>query len=1199
MAIRFAHLEQLFRHVSYNTYTMKRFILAFIFLGLMVANVTFAQVITANQFQTKAEAAFELKDYNTALAHYMTILNDEPERTDLYWKTAESARITRRFEIAEKYYEAISKNPDLNKTQPLLDYKLAMVKKSLGKYDAAIALFQKYTTTAGEMSTTATAEIEATTWAKEMTLTRPYEPIHLSDMVNTIYIDAAPVRHGDLLYYTTASFKTPDAAPVTNVFSSNLVDKATPLAINSQADGVHTAYYALNTEGSRLYYNLCEQEESSAFYCQLYVREKSADGTWGNPRLLDTNTVNISGYTATQPNVGFDKAKGKDVLYFVSDRKGGKGGLDIWAADIEANGTVNAPVNLSAINTTKDDITPFFMNGPQILAFSTEGGKTLGGFDIFTSQKSGASFAEAVNIGYPMNTSYDDMYASFSPDNAKYYFVSNRPGGLCGSDKKDCVCNDIYEHTIQVNLDASTFLADGGKALIGCKIDLVDLETGKIITQKINDTGNDFKFPLLPNKKYQLIASKSGYMPDTISFNTIISGANLAMAGVASDMTISDAGIYAPMTTITKKLILKPSLKLEIYVFDKINRKALEGATVEIRSENGKTLLATETLKGNLMTWGGIEFGKTYKLIAFKQTFDNDSTLRPIETWSSTVTKFVYKDSLYLTPFSGLPLTLYYDNDYPDPRSRKMITVYTYSETYVPYYNKQAEYLTFYYKVNNDVSASGANEISNFFQNNIKLGYDKLNEYSNKLIGYLTNGYGMEIVLEGYASPLAENEYNRILTSRRVSAVINHFEKYQEGIFRTYLTNGQLRIKVKPYGEEKADKGVSDDAKNRRQSVYSVGAMKERKVEIKEINVFQYNPNDGYSISDALGIYLDIKALVRPPYNTTLGDVDRANSYSAVTNEYVREKGVSSKASTDASTTGSAKGMSSSKNSGSQKRYEVVFVDSYTGEVIRKGASVELYDQYADKMVGTAKRRGKKYYYNVDLSKDYLVKGSAAGYSESTVSKSRGYTEGGNSMVTDTMFLSPFGGLPLPLYFDNDKPAGEATKESTSSTYSETYRPFITRKSDFINAYNKILAANGGVASNEMNTFFEKDIKNGYEQLVGYSNIMKSYLQNGNQLEIVLEGYASPLSNPEYNQKLSSRRVNSVINYFSTFSGGSLKKYIKSGQLKISVQPHGEVNTNVSDDGNNAASIYGIEASRERKVVIKDIIILNNAHYKK
>ena len=79
-----------------------------------------------------------------------------------------------------------------------------------------------------------------------------------------------------------------------------------------------------------------------------------------------------------------------------------------------------------------------------------------------------------------------------------------------------------------------------------------------------------------------------------------------------------------------------------------------------------------------------------------------------------------------------------------------MTTVYTYGETYVAYYAKQTEYLNAYYKDNNDVSASGANEISNFFKNDIKYGYDKLNEYSNKLLEYLNNGYGMEIVLECY-----------------------------------------------------------------------------------------------------------------------------------------------------------------------------------------------------------------------------------------------------------------------------------------------------------------------------------------------------------------------------------------------------------------------------------------------------------------
>jgi outer membrane protein OmpA-like peptidoglycan-associated protein len=1163
-----------FDMTSYNYYKMKRFFIALTFLFVLVGNAAYAQVITANQFQNKADAAFEIKDYNTALAHYLTILNDEPDRADLYWNTAEAARNIRHFVVAEKYYEALSKNPQLSQAQPSLDYKLATVKKSLGKYDAAIALFQRYSTASGEMAATAITEIEASKWAKEMTQVKPYEVIHLDDKVNTFYIDAAPVQYGANLYYTSAYFKTPEATPVTNVYSSNMKDKPLPLAFNSQAEGVHTAYFAPNTEGSRLYYNQCEQTESGSFKCKIFVRAKIADGSWDLPVMLDTATINVRGYTATQPNIGFDKIKGKDVLYFVSDRKGGKGGLDIWAADIEANGTINAPVNLSAINTNKDDITPYFLAGPQILFFSTEGYKSLGGFDIFKTELSASGFAEPANIGYPMNSSFDDMYPSFSPENARYFFVSNRPGGMCERAEKDCVCNDIYQQNITVSLDASTFLADGDKALLGCNLDLVDLETGLVVKNEVNMNGNNFKFPIDPNKKYRLIATKKGYQSDTVDFNTM--------------------GLYLPNTLITKELKLNPNLKLQIYVFDKIGRKAIDGAKVEIRSADSKILYATETLKGNLMTWDGLEYGKTYMIVGTKETYDGDFKNRSIETWSSTMTKFVYTDSLYLKPFSGLPLTLYYDNDCPNPRTRNMTTIYTYSETYGEYYAKQTEYLNSYYTENHDVSAKGANEIADFFQNKVKLGYDKLNDFSNKLIQYMSSGYGMEIVLEGYASPLAEPEYNRILTSRRVSAVINHFYKYDNGIFRQYIKNGQLRLRVEPYGESKADIGVSDNAKDRRKSVYSVAAMKERKVEIIEINEFQYNSKDEYSLSDALGIYFDTDEFGNKRTNTTLGDVDDAHDKS----RFKKGKNRSSKASTDGLGMRSSNEIAASKTGIAKKRYELVLVDTYTGEVINNNASVELFDQYADRMVGKAKRKGKSYYYNIEKSKDYLVKGSVAGYSESSVSKYGNYTEGGG---TDTMYLSPFSGLPLSLYFDNDKPAGSATSESTATNYDVTYRPFVAKKREFLGAYNKMMASQGGIVTeqNEMNMFFDKDLKGGYEHLAGFSSILKTYLQKGYQLEVVLEGFASPLANAEYNQKLAGRRVNSVINYFSSYANGSMKKYITSGQLKISVQPLGEVNTTVSDDGKNASSIYSVEASRERKVVIKDIVIRNNVFYKK
>ena len=95
-------------------------------------------------------------------------------------------------------------------------------------------------------------------------------------------------------------------------------------------------------------------------------------------------------------------------------------------------------------------------------------------------------------------------------------------------------------------------------------------------------------------------------------------------------------------------------------------------------------------------------------------------------------------------------------------------------------------------------------------------------------------------------------------------------------------------------------------------------------------------------------------------------------------------------------------------------------------------------------------------------------------------------------------------------------------------------------------------------------------------------------------MEIIIEGYASPLANDAYNQKLASRRVDALVNHFEAFGGGIMRKFIRSGQLKITVEPMGEVSNLVNDQVGNAASIYSLEASRERRVVIKDIVILNN-----
>ena len=1133
------------------------------------------KIVTANQYEAKALEAYNKKEYNKALEYYSIVLNDYPKRTDLYWNTAESARQTRHYNLAYKYFETLSQT-DSAKNYPQLTYKRALVKKSLGDYDGAVALLKTVTSSsqlsgvgsASEYLKEVQAEIDACEWAKPITQLEPnYDLVHIDENINTVYTDMAPVQYGNTLYYTSAYFENATAKPVTRVYMSDTKSKGTQLPINSTLKDEFTAHFALNTEGSRVYYTTSKVLEDGTIRSEILTRTKSADGSWAEPVRL-SDAINLAGYTNSQPSVGLDNAAGIDILYFASDRPGGKGGMDIWYAEIDARGNVGTPKNLSDVNTPKDDVTPYYFNQAQILFFSSEGYKSMGGFDVYYVNKTQNNvWSTPINAGFPLNSSYDEIYYTIGNETARSYFVSNRKGGQCASPDKDCVCNDIYYYDIKLKLKAETFLATTGEALKGCQVELLDVETGKSIKIDLNKEGNEFNFPLDLNKKYRLIGSKENHIPDTIDFDT--------------------KGLWQS-ATIYKKLQLRPNLKLNILVFDDIDRLPLNGARVDMREVGTDRLILSENLVGNTLTTSKIEFGKSYWIYGFKDTYEPDSSLLVIDAYG-TSDRYEYSDSLYLKPFQGLPLTLYFDDDHPNPRNRDTKTSLTYGQTYQAYIAKEGEYLKAYYGNNKNISFNTANEISDFFRDSIKFNYNKMMKFMGLMKTYLKNGKTFEIVIEGFASPLAAADYNRNLTSRRISSLINQIGEFDNGVLRPYMNDKKLLIRVLPFGESKARPGVSDDFNDQRNSIYNVKAMRERKVEIREINQLSEEEKKNLSFGNSLeeGGYWDFSNKI-----SFLGR--NLPSESSADGISIGVKGIPNPDDMPASY---SKVVKKGVRTAAKQRHEFVLVDSYTGKVIEKNAQVEILEADNNKSVGTARHKGDKFNYDLKGDNKYLVKANAKGYSVGVIIYD-GNTEG-VEVVRDTMFLTPFSGLPLPLYFNNDKPAPKNKREIPSVPYDKSYKDYISQKKDFVRQFNNILQKEGSVpmVENQMEAFFDKNVKTGFEKLEGYISILKSYLEQGKRIEIVLEGYASPLANAAYNEDLTARRINSVVNYFSSSKGGSLGKYIKSGQLELSVRPLGEsqADKNVSDDVNDPKrSIYSLEASKERRVEIKDILIKTN-----
>ena len=167
------------------------------------------------------------------------------------------------------------------------------------------------------------------------------------------------------------------------------------------------------------------------------------NGTWQLPQKLPY-PVNMENCTSTQPALGKNLRTGEDILYFVSDRPGSRGGLDIWYTEPDGpSGDYKEPKNLGRnINSPGNDCCPFFDMQTRTLYFSSSGREGYGGYDLYTASGSGSRWTPAVNMGKPFNTSYDDLFFSILKNGREGFFTSNRPGAF--SMENGGCCDDIY-----------------------------------------------------------------------------------------------------------------------------------------------------------------------------------------------------------------------------------------------------------------------------------------------------------------------------------------------------------------------------------------------------------------------------------------------------------------------------------------------------------------------------------------------------------------------------------------------------------------------------------------------------------------------------------------------------------------------------------------------------------------------------------
>jgi outer membrane protein OmpA-like peptidoglycan-associated protein/tetratricopeptide (TPR) repeat protein len=183
----------------------------------------------------------------------------------------------------------------------------------------------------------------------------------------------------------------------------------------------HDACIALSSDGKQLF--IYKDSKGGDIYVSRFDALKNI---WSKPQSLGDN-VNTK---YQEPSVSMT-ANG-NTIYFSSNRPGGLGGLDIYVSHKDAKGNWGEAVNLGApVNTPYDDDAPFIHPDGQNLYFSSRGHAGMGGYDIYRcSMEGNGKWSQPDNLGYPINTAGDDTYFVLSADNQHGYYASAKEGGL-------------------------------------------------------------------------------------------------------------------------------------------------------------------------------------------------------------------------------------------------------------------------------------------------------------------------------------------------------------------------------------------------------------------------------------------------------------------------------------------------------------------------------------------------------------------------------------------------------------------------------------------------------------------------------------------------------------------------------------------------------------------------------------------------
>lgn len=482
---------------------MKRYLS--ILLLLIISMSAFSQ----KRKTERAYGAWDAGEYYDAIDLFKDAFSktrDRAEKIELSYMVAECYRMTNDPRNAESWYRKVS-GKEFSRPEATFYYAESLRKN--GKYEDAIEEYRNY-----KMLVPSDFRADLGIRSCELSIEwmespEPYTVEENRDL-NSRRSDFAAVFARDdygMVFLTSsrdeATGKGEHGATgqnFTDLFESRLDKKgkwSTPIPVEGLNTEFEEGAASFTADFRQVFFTRCVAGKRENRGCEIYTSRIEGNG-WSEPEKLELLADSL---IAAHPAISPDGLE----LYFVSELKDGYGGKDIYVVRRETESSAwSKPVNMgSDINTRGDELFPYVREDGS-LYFSSNGHIGMGGLDIFRAepQPDGSWYIE--NLKYPINSFADDFAISFMGDEEKGLFSSTRKGR--GND-------EIYSFELPpLSFSVRGLVKDekSGSAISAATVQLIASDGTTVRTE--TSGGGEFRFMLKQDVDYIFLASKQGYL---------------------------------------------------------------------------------------------------------------------------------------------------------------------------------------------------------------------------------------------------------------------------------------------------------------------------------------------------------------------------------------------------------------------------------------------------------------------------------------------------------------------------------------------------------------------------------------------------------------------------------------------------------------------------------------------------------------